>query len=289
MTSGRGLVATALACALVLTSAPSAQAALGFYGVLSGSSDFHPPDAEGTALADYTSPFIGWSFWVEKRGVYTVSSQWATEVLDGRVLLYRGPLSVTDPLANLVAVSDYSGTGTSFEVHLEAGVIYYVALVFAREEEASLGDFTVTVEGPSQPLRSVCVPPDDDPFDNDLGEALKVPGPGGDFLCVSVEYRRPSGQLGLATTAPFRSENAGVFWFFDRRNWEVLVKVLDGCAVNGHYWVFYAATTNVEFDLFVDERQGDLGGGRHYHNAPGHNADAVTDTAAFPCSIPPPG
>ena len=41
------------------------------------------------------------------------------------------------------------------------------------------------------------------------------------------------------------SENAGAFWFFTPNNVEVVIKILDGRPVNGHFWVFGAALTNV--------------------------------------------
>ena len=62
-------------------------------------------------------------------------------------------------------------------------------------------------------------------------------------------------------------------------NWEMLVKVLDGCDVNDRWWVFYATTTDVGFTLRVrDTATGEV---RDYPNPLGHRADAVTDTSAF--------
>jgi hypothetical protein len=37
----------------------------------------------------------------------------------------------------------------------------------------------------------------------------------------------------------------------------MLVKVLDGRKVNGHWWVFYAALTNAGFKLHVTDRMTD--------------------------------
>lgn len=71
----------------------------------------------------------------------------------------------------------------------------------------------------------------------------------------------------------------GVFSFFDVRNPEILVKVLDGCAANGKIWVFYSATTNVGFTMTVrDLASGDE---RTYVNADRHAATPLLDTAAF--------
>ena len=47
-----------------------------------------------------------------------------------------------------------------------------------------------------------------------------------------------------------RSRDSAVVQFFDPDNWELLVKVLDGRAVNGFFWVFSAAATNVAFHHF---------------------------------------
>jgi len=41
------------------------------------------------------------------------------------------------------------------------------------------------------------------------------------------------------------TSGSGDFWFFSQENIEVLVKLLDGCSYNGHYWVFAAGLTDV--------------------------------------------
>ena len=38
--------------------------------------------------------------------------------------------------------------------------------------------------------------------------------------------------------------SGGIFWFTNPQNPEMLLKVLNACSVNGHYWIFYAAGTN---------------------------------------------
>ncbi|HVT59714.1 MAG TPA: right-handed parallel beta-helix repeat-containing protein [Thermoanaerobaculia bacterium] len=73
----------------------------------------------------------------------------------------------------------------------------------------------------------------------------------------------------------------GLFWFFGADNPEILVKVLDGCAVNNRFWVFYAASTNVAFTLTVTDTQ--TAGTRTYQNSDGTAAPPVQDTAALPC------
>ncbi|MEM8934517.1 MAG: hypothetical protein AAGE94_25210 [Acidobacteriota bacterium] len=73
--------------------------------------------------------------------------------------------------------------------------------------------------------------------------------------------------------------DSGVMYFFERGNWELLVKVLDGCVLNDHHWVFFAATTNVEFTLTITDTE--AGVTRTWFNPLGRQADAITDTTAF--------
>ncbi len=47
--------------------------------------------------------------------------------------------------------------------------------------------------------------------------------------------------------------DSGYFWFFEPENLELLVKVLDGREVNGHFWVFYGSLTDVRFTLKVTD------------------------------------
>ena len=75
------------------------------------------------------------------------------------------------------------------------------------------------------------------------------------------------------------TDDSGTFWFFRPSNLEILVKALDGCDVNGHHWVFFAATTNVGFELTVTDTA--TGQTKTYDNALGHTADPVLDAAAF--------
>ncbi len=89
-------------------------------------------------------------------------------------------------------------------------------------------------------------------------------------LCAGVE----GGAAGNGTP------DSGLFWFFTPGNdWEMLIKVLDGCAINGHHWVFASATTTVEYTLRVTDTE--TGRIREYFNPLGRAAPAITDTSAF--------
>ena len=97
---------------------------------------------------------------------------------------------------------------------------------------------------------------------------------------VDVAWRNFEGEVGNGRLIPYSSDDSGIFWFFDDSNWELMVKVLDACVVNDHYWVFAAGTTNVEYTLRVrDTTTGEL---KVYENPLGIASPATTDTEAFP-------
>jgi hypothetical protein len=120
--------------------------------------------------------------------------------------------------------------------------------------------------------------------------------PDADTMClnngrfkVEVTWRDQHGNTGSGMVAECGSDDSGIFYFFDEDNWEMLFKVLNGCGYNDHYWVFFAATTNVEFTTRVTDTltgfvktYGKSGEEIVYTNPLGHPADAVTDITAFP-------
>lgn len=100
---------------------------------------------------------------------------------------------------------------------------------------------------------------------------------------ITVDWQTED-ESGAADVADAMSEDSAIFTFFDPENWEVMVKVLDGCGVNGFVWVYFAATTDVQFQLDVLDTE--TGFERSYVSAGGAPAETVTDSAAFPCSSP---
>lgn len=99
-----------------------------------------------------------------------------------------------------------------------------------------------------------------------------------DRFRMLVTWRDFSGNSGFGNPVQI-SDDSAVFYFFDTANWELLIKVLDGCGLNNHFWTFFAATTNVQFEVTVLDTQ--TGAVRVYDNPLGRSADAVTDTSSF--------
>ena len=95
---------------------------------------------------------------------------------------------------------------------------------------------------------------------------------------VEASWRDFAGRTGHAEAVPLTGDDSGYFWFFEPANVELMVKVLDGRFVNGKFWVFYAALSNVEYDLHVRHVFGN--GQTSYHNPSGTFASRG-DTAAL--------
>ncbi len=93
-------------------------------------------------------------------------------------------------------------------------------------------------------------------------------------------FRVPAGTTMNAnvTTIPGVTDS-GLFWFFSSTNLEMLIKVLNACPLNSRYWVFYAATTNVEFTITVTDTQTSTV--KTYSNPLGLAAPPIQDTDAF--------
>ena len=130
--------------------------------------------------------------------------------------------------------------------------------------------------------------PPEDPFGNYdiLTRRFVLPCEGDTYtLClnggrfaVRAFWRNRAGTEDLAARIPLSADTGG-FYFFDPTNFELLVKVLDGCAINQHFWVFAAGLTDVEVDVLItDTFTGEV---RTYHNEQGQAFAPVQDIDAF--------
>ena len=96
---------------------------------------------------------------------------------------------------------------------------------------------------------------------------------------AEVEWWTQDGESGMGRVAEARTDESGLFWFFGPSNLEMLVKVLDGCALNGRHWVYGAAATSLGYSLRVTDKTTGLT--KEYRNEAGNLADAIVDTDAF--------
>ncbi len=109
--------------------------------------------------------------------------------------------------------------------------------------------------------------------------------PGTTTLClntsrfqVQVSWRVASqGMSGVGTAAPL-TVDSGYVWFFSPNNVELLIKVVDGRPVNGKFWVFYGALSDVEYTITVTDTL--TGAVKTYPNPQGRLA-SVADVNAF--------
>jgi hypothetical protein len=115
---------------------------------------------------------------------------------------------------------------------------------------------------------------------------LCLPDPGNRRFRVRVSFDTSQGG-GLAGAAPalplatLGVARGGLFTFFSPDNPEMLLKVLDACTLSGSFWVFYAATTNVGFEVEVLDTA--TANAWRHANPDLHAADPVQDLAALPC------
>ncbi len=99
---------------------------------------------------------------------------------------------------------------------------------------------------------------------------------GGQFR-VEVAWRSSDGRSGSGRARPGTADT-GYFWFFDSGNVELAIKILDGRPINGHFWLFSGALSDVEYTITAtDTTTGEM---RSYHNASGQ-LSSFADTSAF--------
>ena len=101
---------------------------------------------------------------------------------------------------------------------------------------------------------------------------------------VRLCYATAAGDVGQGRSGIWASGQGGLFWFFDRGNPEALIKILDGCDINQHRWVFFAPVSDLGLHLEVTSPNEETW---TYTNPVGKTAPAAADTAAFPCGDEP--
>jgi hypothetical protein len=95
---------------------------------------------------------------------------------------------------------------------------------------------------------------------------------------VTLSWRDFAGNTGSGQAVRL-TEDTGYFWFFNAENVEVMVKILDGRGLNGHFWLFAGSLSNVQYTIFVTDLT--TGASKTYVNPSGTLA-SLADTRAFP-------
>jgi hypothetical protein len=266
-----------LLCALVLpflaVSSAEAGATYAFYGSNENGATFNRPNVAGGGLSGKITRFSSQPLFLNATGTCKFESVQEGS-FDGVIYLYQGAFDPAAPLAHLMAASDNSPRGPGFSEiagqTLQVNQNYY--LVTTSNEAGVTGTFSnfVSCTGATKVLTGDGSLPSND---GRYGELKN-----GRFR-VNATWRNFQGQTGNGTFVPLGSEETGVIWFFNPSNFEVMLKVVDGCGFNNRYWVFFAALTNVEFHITVRDTWANF---EHtYDNVLGVSAAAVTDTSTF--------
>jgi phospholipase C len=100
----------------------------------------------------------------------------------------------------------------------------------------------------------------------------------GRFQAVAT-WLTPAGLAGGGHAVALTADT-GYFWFFANTSVEVVVKVLDGCAVSNAFWVFAGGLTNVETTIQVTDTA--TGVMKTYMNPQSTPFAPIQDTNAFP-------
>ncbi len=75
------------------------------------------------------------------------------------------------------------------------------------------------------------------------------------------------------------TKTSSLFYFFNETNPELLIKVVNACGVNGKYWVFGSAATDLDYSVIVTDNATGVTL-PYYRNA---RDPLINDTGAFPC------
>ncbi|MFL6196874.1 MAG: hypothetical protein ACJ75H_22005 [Thermoanaerobaculia bacterium] len=99
-----------------------------------------------------------------------------------------------------------------------------------------------------------------------------------DRFLVEVAFTDPRTNTVGQGQAVDLTGDTGAFWFFDPANLELMIKILDGRASNGHFWVFFGGLSDVDYTVTVTDSL--TGAFRTYHNDR-HTLASRADVNAF--------
>jgi hypothetical protein len=180
-----------------------------------------------------------------------------------------------------------TGTPVTLPTMLSSGQVLWFDVNFSPTRDGTFSDtltisgFNLFLNGSTGSSGGACTP---------NATTLCIDHHSGDgrfMIQVSYHTVQGGGLSGSGNAIPLSSlgvDQGGIFWFFGASNPEMLIKVLDGCTITQHFWVFYAATTNVGFTVTVTDTL--TGHQAVYTNADQHTARPVQDTSASALTCP---
>lgn len=173
-----------------------------------------------------------------------------------------GPAREFGPEAKLSSVTVKASPGCPrWEVYSENSRV--VETYGATRYPAGAGEFTVrfkVLENPENNRRSGTLNIAGQTFTVNQRANVKAPcKPDPTTLCLlggRFEVRTRFSHPGIKKVdgKTLKTENGssiGAFWVFDKESLDLVVKMVDGRPVNGHYWFFYAGLTHLEYTITV--------------------------------------
>ena len=223
-----------------------------------------------------------WVFW----GALSDVEYWltVTDRTSGEIRRYHNAPGTLCGGADTRAFASGSATAAMSGEVLIGAAATTVASSSSRgaQRRSDLDGAVVNVLSPPATAPFSAAPPPFASWESVATAASCVPGPqalclGSNRFRVEGSWRLAGGAAGPARAVAADTES-GSFWFFGPDNLELAVKVLDGRPVNGHFWTFFGALSDVEYWVTVTDTA--TGRARTYHNAPG-TLCGQADTAAF--------
>ncbi len=173
-------------------------------------------------------------------------------------------LALLDGAGNLFAQNDDFGNSLNSHIAFTLNSTGIWVIACTTRLPQITGGYSLTLQGIPAPPAGSCT----------TATSLCLQGP---RFHVSVAWATNDGRTGSGQAISL-TDDTGYFWFFDSGNVELVVKVLDGRSVNGHYWVFYGALSNVRYTITVEDT---LGGTQRVYQNPQGTMASFADTSAF--------
>ena len=211
------------------------------------------------------------------------------KVLDGRSInnsywVFVGSLSnvefkltVRDEWTGIERVYDnplgnFASFGDTGAFPGEPGATAVSTISSASQALTSAGTAAWISQAPADETAAAATPPSPAP-QKGISQEVRV----GDRFAITVQWDDGVGQMGQGIGRNMTGDTAA-FNFFSPTNTELVIKVLDGRPINGHFWVFYGALSNVGYVIEIRDLET---GARAIYQNPVGNFGSVGDITAF--------